>query len=128
MITIDKTSKVLLKDLVYPFTVRLGNAVDMDKSMPKSYIKAVQELEVKVGSLSETMLIGNPYYFHTNVRNASAKSLSLVDLRDIKCAIFENRSTTTQIIVYPFLVFGNSTIKLGPWGIGYFEAMEALAV
>src|SRR3954471_4592755 len=80
-------------------------------------------LELKVVPRSEIVLFGKPCSFQTFVTKRFASSLAVWDsLQGMKCAILENRSTTTMMLSDP-LDFGNFTTKSkamsshGPFGI-----------
>src|SRR5205807_8418042 len=77
-------------------------AVETLSITPNSFIKLVQNLEVNRLSLSEIIDSGSPWYRQISFRNISANcSIGTSVVSGMKCAILENLSTMTQILVYP---------------------------
>src|SRR5437879_9576997 len=77
------------------------NTVETLSFTPNSFIKLVQNLEVNRVSLSEIIDSGSPWYRQISFRNMSANcSIGTSVVSGMKCAILENLSTMTQILVY----------------------------
>ena len=80
--------------------------------MPSKRISSYQNLEVKRGSLSDTILSGTPCNLIILSRKALATAMALISLGNcIRCAYLLNLSTTTYTESPPILLVGMSVIK-----------------
>ena len=79
---------------------------------PKSLHKLLRKWDRNLESLSDTILLGTPCNLITSRRYNSAMWVaSSVLWQGMKCAIFENLSTTTIIASLPLWVLGSATMK-----------------
>ena len=84
------------------------------KQMPKVLPKFTNKLHipVRITSLSEVIVFGTPYKCTISWKNKYAiEAAYSIFLQAIKCAIFENLSTTTNIESQPVFIHSNPSTK-----------------
>ena len=108
---LNKSPKILFMTSVYPSI--WGWYVELkDKLVPSFFHKVLQKFPMNLVSRSDTILLGKPWSLTTSLKNKFAIWVaSLVFWHGMKCIIFENMSTTTNIESYPLYVIGRTNMK-----------------
>ena len=85
-------------------------AVDNSALIRSRVVSSFQNAETNWLPLSEIIVSGSPWSFHTWSRNSRATAGVDMSGQAIRCLILDSRSTTTIMFVQPLLT-GRSTIK-----------------